>query len=74
MTQKPEAWLLHFVHNRIIDAARRKQVRGDSERFLQQIAEEAQTVAATHEHFADGRLKLLFVCAPSGDRCRRAHA
>jgi predicted RNA polymerase sigma factor len=35
-----------------------------SERFLQQIAEEAQTVAANHEHFPDERLKLLFVCAP----------
>jgi RNA polymerase sigma-70 factor (ECF subfamily) len=42
----------------------RKQGREDSERFLRQIAEEAQTVAATHEHFPGERLKLLFVCAP----------
>ena len=62
--QKPEAWLLHVARNHIIDAAPRKQGRQDSERFLQQIAEEAQTVAATHEHFPDKRLKLLFVCAP----------
>jgi predicted RNA polymerase sigma factor len=45
-------------------AARRKQGRQDCERFLQQIAEEAQTVAANHEHLPDERLKLLFVCAP----------
>jgi RNA polymerase sigma-70 factor (ECF subfamily) len=49
--QKPEAWLLHVARNRLIDAARREQGRQDSERFLQQIAEEAQTVAANHEHF-----------------------
>ena len=49
--QKPEAWLLHAARNRLIDAARRHQVRQNSETFLQQIAEEAQTVAATHEHF-----------------------
>jgi RNA polymerase sigma-70 factor (ECF subfamily) len=60
--QKPEAWLLHVARNRLIDAARRNQVRQHSEKFLQQIAEEAETVAATHEHFPDERLKLLFVC------------
>jgi RNA polymerase sigma-70 factor, ECF subfamily len=61
--EKPEAWLLHVARNRMIDAARRRQVRQKSEKFLQQIAEEAQTVAKTHEHFPDERLKLLFVCA-----------
>lgn len=61
--QKPEAWLLHAVRNRMIDAVRLNQVRENSEKFLQQIAEEAETVAATHEHFPDERLKLLFVCA-----------
>jgi RNA polymerase sigma factor (sigma-70 family) len=61
--QKPEAWLLHVARNRMIDATRRNQVRHKSEKFLQQIAEEAQTVAATHEPFPDERLKLLFVCA-----------
>jgi len=60
--QKPEAWLLHVARNRLIDAARRNQVRQRSEKFLQQIAEEAETVAAAHEHFPDERLKLLFVC------------
>lgn len=61
--QKPEAWLLHVARNRIIDAARRHQVRQNAETFLRQIAKEAQTVAVTHEQFPDERLKLLFVCA-----------
>jgi RNA polymerase sigma factor (sigma-70 family) len=61
--QKPEAWLLHVARNRMIDAARRKQVRQKSEKFLLQIAVEAETVAESHEHFPDERLKLLFVCA-----------
>jgi len=61
--EKPEAWLLHVARNRMIDAARRKQVRQESETFLQQITEEAASVAATQEYFPDERLKLLFVCA-----------
>jgi RNA polymerase sigma-70 factor, ECF subfamily len=61
--QKPEAWLLQVARNRLIDVARHSQVRLKSEKFLQQIAEEAENVAATHEHFPDERLKLLFVCA-----------
>ena len=61
--EKPEAWLLHVARNRIIDAVRRSQVLQKSEKFLQQIAREAQAVAKAHEHFPDERLKLLFVCA-----------
>src|SRR5258708_2584954 len=61
--EKPEAWLLHVARNRMIDAVRRSEVRQKSEKFLQQIAEEAQAVAKAHEHFPDERLKLLFVCA-----------
>ena len=61
--KKPEAWLLHVARNRMIDAARHKQVRQNSEKILQQIAEEAETIAVAHEHFPDERLKLLFVCA-----------
>jgi RNA polymerase sigma factor (sigma-70 family) len=60
---KPEAWLLHVARNRIIDAARHNQVRQNSEKFLQQIAEEAESIAVEHENFPDERLKLLFVCA-----------
>jgi len=70
--EKPEAWLLHVARNRMIDAARRKEVRQKSETFLQQIAEEAQAVAKTHEYFPDERLKLLFVCAhPAIDSAAR---
>jgi RNA polymerase sigma-70 factor, ECF subfamily len=70
--EKPEAWLLHAARNRLIDAARRSQVRKNSETIIQQVAEEAQTVAATHEHFPDERLKLLFVCAhPAIDAAAR---
>jgi len=70
--QKPEAWLLHAARNRLIDAARRNQIRQHSEKFLQQLAEEAQTVAATHQYFPDERLKLLFVCAhPAIDAAAR---
>src|SRR6516225_6556746 len=58
MPQKPEAWLLHVARNRLIDAARRNQVRQRSEKLLQQIAKEAETLAAAHEHFPDERLKL----------------
>ncbi len=61
--EKPEAWLLHVARNRLIDAARHHQVRQNSESVLQQIAEEAQTVATGYEPFPDERLKLLFVCA-----------
>src|SRR3984893_18239769 len=72
LPQKPEAWLLHAARNRLIDAARRNQIRQNSEKFLQQIAEEAQSVAATHQHFPDERLKLLFVCAhPAIDAAAR---
>jgi predicted RNA polymerase sigma factor len=60
---KPEAWLLRAARNRLIDAARSQQVRQNSEGFLLLLAEEAQDVASTHEHFPDERLKLLFVCA-----------
>jgi len=60
--EKPEAWLLHVARNRVIDASRR-QVRHNSEDILQQLAEQAQDVAVSHDHFPDERLKLLFVCA-----------
>jgi RNA polymerase sigma factor (sigma-70 family) len=70
--EKPEAWLMHVARNRLIDAARRHQVRQNSEVALQQIAEEAQSLAASHDQFPDERLKLLFVCAhPAIDAAAR---
>jgi RNA polymerase sigma-70 factor (ECF subfamily) len=70
--QKPEAWLLQVARNRVIDAARRSQVRQNSEPYLVQITEEAQNVAETQDLFPDERLKLLFVCAhPAIDAAAR---
>ena len=60
---KPEAWLLRAARNRLIDASRHDQVQLRSAEYLQQIAEEAQTMAMTMDSFPDERLKLLFVCA-----------
>jgi predicted RNA polymerase sigma factor len=60
---KPEAWLLRAARNRQIDSVRRDQVRLRSSEYLQQIAEEEQTMATTIDSFPDERLKLLFVCA-----------
>jgi predicted RNA polymerase sigma factor len=61
--EKPEAWLLQAARNRLIDAARRGQVRQRSAAFLEQSAWFAQNPAAEPEAFPDERLKLLFVCA-----------
>ena len=60
--EKPEAWLLHAARNRLIDAARREQVRREAEPLVQ-LAGEAEDLAMTHPSFPDERLKLLFVCA-----------
>jgi RNA polymerase sigma factor (sigma-70 family) len=60
---KPEAWLLHVARNRLIDAARRYQVRHDSQELLQVAAENAEAALDSQEPFPDERLKLLFVCA-----------
>jgi predicted RNA polymerase sigma factor len=60
---KPVAWLLRAARNWLIDSARHHQVRLRSSEYLQQIAEEAQTMATTLDSFPDERLKLLFVCA-----------
>jgi predicted RNA polymerase sigma factor len=70
--ERPEAWLLQVARNRVIDGARRHQVRQNAESFLRLIAEEAQAVANTSEQFPDERLKLLFVCAhPAIDAAAR---
>ena len=69
---KPEAWLLHAARNRMIDEARHNQVRLRSVDLVQQLTEEAQTVAMSSDSFPDERLKLLFVCAhPAIDAAAR---
>jgi RNA polymerase sigma-70 factor (ECF subfamily) len=69
---KPEAWLLHAARNRVIDAARHRQVHEASEAILQHTIEEAQAVADAKDDFPDERLKLLFICAhPAMDNAAR---
>jgi len=60
---KPEAWLLHVAHNRLIDASRRVQTHRDAEETLRQLLEETERACGEPEAFPDERLKLLFVCA-----------
>ena len=59
---RPEAWLLTAARRRLIDGARRLQVRAEAVPGLRLAAEEAQDLAETGQ-FPDERLKLLFVCA-----------
>ena len=59
---RPEAWLLTAARRRLIDGARRLQVRAEAVPGLRLAAEEAQDLAETGR-FPDERLKLLFVCA-----------
>lgn len=60
---KPEAWLLTAARRRLIDAARRAQVRHAASNELQHALELAQHDIDEPEMFPDERLKLLFVCA-----------
>lgn len=60
---KPEAWLLVAARRRLVDQARRTQVRIDAAETLRIAAEEAGNLADRTDTFPDERLKLLFVCA-----------
>ena len=55
----PEAWLLTTARRRLMDGARRAQVRSAAASTLKLLAEET----AEPMEFPDERLKLLFVCA-----------
>lgn len=69
---KPEAWLLTAARRRLIDAARRAQVRHAASNELQHALELAQHDADDPDMFPDERLKLLFVCAhPAIDAAAR---
>jgi len=69
---KPEAWLLTAARRRLIDAARRAQVRHAASDELQHALELAQQGADEPEMFPDERLKLLFACAhPAIDAAAR---
>jgi RNA polymerase sigma-70 factor (ECF subfamily) len=60
---KPEAWLLAAARRKLIDAGRHRQVRAAAESAIQEMIDEAATVAEKAKEFPDERLKLLFICA-----------
>ncbi|WP_426662054.1 RNA polymerase sigma factor [Rhodanobacter aciditrophus] len=60
---QPEAWLLTAARRRLIDAARRAQVRRDALPALLAAADAAVEQAMPDAVFPDERLKLLFACA-----------
>src|SRR5919198_5856284 len=59
----PEAWLLTAARRKLIDAARRREVRALSAPALLLAAEEAEARAAEPSGLVDERLKLLFISA-----------
>jgi RNA polymerase sigma-70 factor (ECF subfamily) len=59
----PEAWLLTAARRKLIDAARRREVRALSAPALLLAAEEAEAHAAEPSGLVDERLKLLFISA-----------
>jgi len=59
----PEAWLLTAARRRLVDAARRRQVRQAAEPTLLTFADEAEARLAEPQGLGDERLKLLFICA-----------
>jgi predicted RNA polymerase sigma factor len=60
---RPEAWLMTTARHRLIDLARRAQVRDEARATLLAVTDEADESAGTDMAFPDERLKLLFVCA-----------
>ena len=59
----PDAWLLTAARRRLIDAARRRQVRQAAAPTLLTVAEEAEARFAEPAGLGDERLKLLSICA-----------
>lgn len=67
--RQPEAWLLTAARHRLIDQARRRNVRAENVDTLRRLAEAAAEMAAPGVSFPDRRVELLFVCAhPAIDR------
>lgn len=72
MPDKPEAWLLTVARRRLLDQARRRQVRRAAEPDLLTLTAEAVEMTSGDMIFPDERLKLLFICAhPAIDRAAR---
>jgi len=72
----PEAWLMTTAKRRLIDEARKKQVRRAGADHLKRAAEEAEALAreaAAQGALPDERLGLLLACAhPAIDEAARA--
>ncbi len=61
--RQPEAWLLTAARHRLIDQARRRQVRDEHEGALRRLADEPTATTGDGGTFPDRRAELLFVCA-----------
>ena len=61
--RQPEAWLLTAARHRLIDQARRRQVRDEYEGTLRRLADESMVMSVDGGAFPDRRAELLFVCA-----------
>jgi RNA polymerase sigma-70 factor (ECF subfamily) len=61
--EQPEAWLLTAARHRLIDQARRRQVRDHHQESLRRLASDAAVTAVDGDAFPDRRAELLFVCA-----------
>ncbi|HSE69069.1 MAG TPA: DUF6596 domain-containing protein [Gemmatimonadales bacterium] len=69
----PEAWLLTVARHRLVDRARREQVRKEQAHLLETLAAEPTIAGSVGEIFPDRRVELLFVCAhPAIDSALRA--
>ena len=69
---RPEAWLMTAARHRLIDAARRAQVRDAAQATLLAVTNETPETTDVDMDFPDERLKLLFVCAhPAIDAAAR---
>ena len=69
----PEAWLLTVARRRLVDAARRRETRGETAAHLQLLTEELLDDARREDGLPDERLNLMFACAhPAIDARMRA--
>jgi RNA polymerase sigma-70 factor (ECF subfamily) len=61
--RQPEAWLLTAARHRLIDQARRRNVRAENVDTLRRLAEASAEMAGPGDSFPDRRVELLFACA-----------
>lgn len=61
MPDRPALWLIRVARNRLIDRARRDQVRARAARRIEPLVE-ARAEVPGHDPSEDGLLRLMFVC------------